>query len=186
MRKLVSNLFITLDGITQAPDQWQGDVFDEDMGKAMLDELALEDTFLLGRVTYDEWCNYWPSSTEEPFASFINHTPKYVVSNTLNQVAWGSFGNAHLINGSNLAAEINRLKEQDGNKIGIGGSPTLVRSLLQMGLLDELTLMVHPVVVGKGRRLFTEDVDLTRLKLIQTTKTGSGVVFLTYDTSGKG
>jgi len=179
MRKVVSGLFISLDGVTESPDKWQFDNFDEDMGAAMGAHLAAEDAILLGRVTYQEWAPYWPASADEPYASHINKTPKYVVSTTLDRVAWGDWDNVTLIK-SNLADEINRLKQQPGKNIGVAGSPTLVRSLLQAGLLDELTLMVHPVVVGGGKRLFLEGGDLKRLSLVDAKTTRTGVVLLTY------
>ena len=134
---------------------------------------------LMGRVTYQDWLPFWPTSTDEPYASHINKIPKYVISKTLNDVEWGKWEKPTLIKG-NLAREINNLKQQTGKNISVGGSPTLVRSLLQEGLLDEFKLMIHPVIVGKGKRLFTEDVDLKRLKLVDSKVTGTGVVIVTY------
>src|SRR3990172_5547119 len=111
MRNVVSALFISLDGVTESPDQWQFDHFDAEMMAKMGSHIASEDTILLGRVTYQEWAPYWPTSTDEPYASHINNTPKYVVSTTLDRVAWGDWDNVTLIK-SNLADEINRLKQQ--------------------------------------------------------------------------
>lgn len=180
MRKVVAGLFISLDGVTESPDQWQFDVFDEDMGAAMGAFLADVDTILMGRVTYQEWADYWPNSSDEPYASHINGTPKVVVSTTLDSVKWGRWDNIKLV-GENLAGHIARLKQQPGRNISTAGSPTLVRSLLQEDLLDELTLMVHPVVVGRGKRLFKDGSDLKRLRLANSMITGSGVAFLTYE-----
>jgi dihydrofolate reductase len=179
MRKVVSGLFISLDGVAESPDQWQFDNFDEDMMASMGSFITETDTILLGRVTYDEWASYWPTSTDEPFASFINNTPKYVVSTTLDKVEWGNFDKPTLIKG-NLVQEIARLKQQPGKNIGVAGSPTLAQSLLQADLLDELTLMVHPVVVGRGKRLFKDGVELKRLKLVDSKTTRTGVAILTY------
>ena len=179
MRKVVAGLFISLDGVTESPDQWQFDHFDEDMMAAMGSHIASEDTLLLGRVTYQEWASYWPTSTDEPYASHINSAPKYVVSTTLDKVEWGKWDNATLIRG-NLAEEITRLKQQPGKNIGVAGSPTLVRSLLQDDLLDELTLMIHPVVVGRGKRLFKDGDALKRLKLVYSKPTRTGVLIVTY------
>jgi dihydrofolate reductase len=179
MRKVISGLFISLDGVAESPDQWQFDVFDDDMGAAMLAHLEQEDTLLLGRKTYQEWATYWPNSTDEPYASHINHIDKYVVSSSLHQVEWGNYGNIFLIR-DNLAGEIARLKALPGKHIGVAGSITLVRSLLQAGLLDELTLMIHPVVVGRGKRLFEGDGDLHRMRLVDSKITGSGVAILAY------
>jgi len=176
MRKVISGLFISLDGVTESPDKWQFDSFDQDMMTEMGAMITGTDTILLGRVTYQEWAQYWPTATDEPFASFINNTPKYVVSTTLDKVAWQ---NSTLIK-DNLAQEIANLKQQPGKNISVTGSPTLVQSLLHNELLDELLLMVHPVVVGKGKRLFKEGFELKRLNLVNTEITSAGVAMLTY------
>jgi dihydrofolate reductase len=176
MRKVLSGLFISLDGVVDSPDQWQFDNFDAEMGAAMGAHIDAEDTILLGRVTYQEWAPYWPTSTDEPYASHINNTPKYVFSTTLDKVEWK---NSTLVRRP-LAEEIARLKQQPGRNIGVAGSPTLVRSLLINDLLDELTLMIHPVVVGKGKRLFQEGDDLKRLRLVSSQTTSTGVSILTY------
>ena len=179
MRKVVSSLFITLDGIVEAPDQWQGDVFDDDLGNALTQLMALEDTILLGRKSYEEWCSFWPTSNDEPYASYINKSPKYVVSTSLDRAEWGEYDNIQVIK-DHVADEVLRLKQQPGKNISIGGSPTLVRYLLNQGLVDELNLIVHPVVVGKGKHLFDENTDLRRLKLTNNRTTSKGVVILTY------
>jgi dihydrofolate reductase len=179
MRKVVSWLFISLDGVVEAPNEWQFDVMDDDMIAAISSQMDAEDAMLMGRVSYQEWASYWPTSTDEPYASHINNMPKYVVSTTLDDVAWGKWEKPTLIK-ENLATEINKLKQQPGKVISVGGSPTLVRSLIQEDLLDEFKLMIHPVVVGKGKRLFTEDVDMQRLKLVDSKVTGTGVVIVTY------
>lgn len=179
MRKVTAGLFISLDGVTESPDQWQFDNFDADMLTALSEHIAAEDAILLGRVTYQEWAPYWPTSTDEPYASHINSTPKHVVSTSLDRVGWGEWDNASLIKG-NLAEAIARLKQQPGKNIGVSGSPTLVRSLLQSNLLDELTLMIHPVVVNKGARLFGDGGELKRLSLVNTRTTVTGVAILTY------
>lgn len=176
MRKVIAGLFISLDGVTESPDKWQFDNFDEDMMASMSAHIAGEDTVLLGRVTYQDWAAYWPTSKDEPYASHINNTPKYVVSTTLKKVEWK---NSTLIK-KNLAEEITKLKRQPGKNIGVAGSPTLVRALLQSDLIDELTLMIHPVVVGSGKRLFKDGGELKRLNLVDSKTTRTGVAFLTY------
>jgi len=176
MRKVVSGLFISLDGVVEAPDQWQFDVFDQDMGAAMQAHIDAEDTILLGRRTYEEWAPYWPTSKDEPYASHINNTPKYVFSNTLKNVDWQ---NSTLVK-EPLAVAVNRLKQQPGGNIGVSGSPTLVRSLLKENLLDELILMVHPVIAGRGKRMFPDSGEQKRMRLVDSMITGSGVAFLTY------
>jgi dihydrofolate reductase len=176
MRKVTAALFISLDGVVEAPYAWQFDVFDDDMGAAMSDQLAVQDTVLLGRVTYEEWAPYWPTSTDEPFASYINHVPKYIVSTTLKTVDWS---NASLVEGP-IADTIARLKQQPGQTIGVAGSPTLVHSLLEAGLLDELILMIHPVIAGMGKRLFKDGDALQRLRVVDSKTTSSGVLIVTY------
>lgn len=176
MRKVVAGLFMSLDGVVEAPDKWQ-EHFDEDMGEAMMQQLASQDAVLLGRVTYQEWAPYWPTATDEPFASFINPAPKYVFSTTLDSVA--DWENSTLVKGD-LAQEIARLKQLPGKNIGTAGSPSLVSSLIERGLLDELTLLVHPVVVGSGKRLFQTESGLKRLKPISSKMTRTGTMILTY------
>jgi dihydrofolate reductase len=178
MRKVSAWLFLSLDGVAEAPNEWQFDVMDGDMIAAITSQTDTEDAILFGRVTYQDFASFWPTSTDEPFASHINTTPKYVVSTTLDKVEWGKWEKPTLIKG-NLAKEITKLKQQSGKNIGVSGSPTLVRSLLQDDLLDELKLMIHPVVVGHGKRLFNGG-DLKRLKLVDSKVTGTGVVILTY------
>lgn len=176
MRKVISGLFISLDGVTESPDQWQFDNFDAEMVAGMGEVIANVDTALLGRVTYQEWAAYWPTSNDEPYASFINHTPKYVFSRTLGKVDWQ---NSTLVK-EPLVEAVNKLKMQPGKNIAVQGSPTLVRSLLQNDLLDELMLMIHPVVVGRGKRLFTDRSELKRFQLVDSQTTSTGVAILTY------
>ena len=134
---------------------------------------------LLGRVTYQEFASYWPyqNSAEQPFTDYLNNTPKFVVSTTLEEpLQWQ---NSTLIEG-NVAEEIATLKQQPGKDIGIVGSGALVRSLLRDGLLDQLTLMVHPIVVGRGKRLFEKGGDRKALELVDSKTFGTGVLYLTY------
>jgi dihydrofolate reductase len=177
MRKVIASLFSTLDGVVEAPNEWQF-AFDDEMGAAMSRTLEALDAVLLGRVTYTEWAGYWPTSTDEPFASWINRTPKYVASTTLDSV--DEWPNSTLIRGS-VADFVSELRQQDGGTIGTAGSPTLVRTMFDQGLLDELTLLIHPVVAGGGRkRLFADDATLTKLELIESQPTSSGVLIATY------
>ncbi len=140
MRKVAAGLFSSIDGVVESPNEWQPS-FDEEMGAALSRMLEQQDAVLLGRVTFTEWAQYWPTSADEPFASWINGIQKYVASTTLDTV--GQWPNSTLIKGS-LAGFIAEMREQDGGTIGIGGSPSLVRSLIDQGLLDELTLMISP------------------------------------------
>jgi dihydrofolate reductase len=176
MRKVVASLFITLDGVVESPEKWSFDHFDAGMMVEMQSQLNATDSVLLGRVTYQDWAGYWPTSTDEPFASHINKTQKYVVSSTLDNLAWQ---NSSLLKG-NLADEIAKLKQQPGKNIGTAGSPALVRSLLEDDLIDELILDVYPVVAGSGKRLFHDGSELKRLTLVDSKTTPTGVAILTY------
>ena len=177
MRKVYAGLFSTIDGVVEAPDQWQT-AFDDEMGAALSGMLAEQDAVLLGRVTFSEWVNYWPTSTDEPFASWINGTPKYVASSTLDSV--DGWSNSTLIKGS-VADFVKDLRQREGGTIGTAGSPTLVRSLIDEGLVDELTLMISPVVAGGNRkRLFTDDAAQTTFELVEAQPTSSGALIATY------
>jgi dihydrofolate reductase len=177
MRKIAAGLFITLDGVMGSPDQWQFPYFNEELGQAVTAQMDMADTMLLGRQTYQEFAAFWPTAdANDPFTARMNNTPKYVVSTTLDTVEWQ---NSTLIKG-NVAEELTRLKQQPGKNIGITGSATLVRSLLRDNLLDELVLLIHPLVVGSGKRLFAERGDPVALKLVETKTTATGVVILTY------
>jgi dihydrofolate reductase len=140
--------------------------------------MAAADTMLLGRVTYQEFAGYWPhqSPDEVEIAAYMNDTPKVVVSTTLDTVEWQ---NSTLIK-TNVVEELTKLKQQPGKNIGITGSATLVRSLLRDRLLDELNLLVHPIVVGRGKRLFPDGSEQTPLKLVDSKTFSTGVLSLTY------
>ncbi len=183
MRKVTAGLFLSLDGVMESPERWQLPYFNDEMGEAVGAAMAATDAMLLGRVTYQEFASYWPgvSAEEQPFAGHMNNTLKYVVSTTLDKTEWQ---NSTLIKGD-VAEEIATLKQQPGKNIGITGSATLVQSLLQEDLLDELGLMIHPVVVGSGKRLFKDGGDLKALKLVDSKTFGTGVVYLTYQLAGK-
>ena len=177
MRKVFAGLFSTIDGVVEAPNEWQP-AFDKEMGEALNQMLDGQDAVLLGRVTFTQFAGYWPTSTDEPFASWINKTQKYVASTTLDSV--DNWENSTLIKGS-LADFVDELRQQDGGSIGVSGSPTLVRSLIGLGLLDELTLMISPVVAGTGRQhLFPVDAPPASFELVSAQPTSSGTVIATY------
>jgi len=179
MRKVTAGLFVSLDGVTESPEEWQLPYFNDEMGEAVGAAMAAADAMLLGRVTYEEFASYWPgvSSEDQPFADHMNNTSKYVVSRTLEEpLEWN---NSTLIKG-NVAEEISRLKRQPGKDIGITGSVTLVQSLLQEDLLDELGLMIHPIVLGSGKRLFEDGGDQKALELVDSKTFSTGVLYLTY------
>ena len=182
MRKVTAGLFVSLDGVVESPEKWHFPYFNDEMGEAVGAAISSSDAMLLGRLTYQEFATYWPgvSSEDEPFATHMNNTPKYVVSKTLDKAEWN---NSTLISG-NVAEDITKLKQQPGKNIGITGSATLVQSLLQDDLLDELGLMIHPVVVGSGKRLFQEGGGPKGLKLVDSMTFSTGVVSLTYQPAG--
>jgi dihydrofolate reductase len=178
MSKVTASFFISLDGVVEAPETWQRPYFNDEMGAVIGQAIAATGAFLLGRRTYQEWAAFWPQQDpgELPMAQAINGLPKYVVSRSLDAAAWQ---NSTLLEGD-LADEVSRLKQQHDKDIAINGSATLVRSLLEAGLLDELRLMVHPVVVGSGARLFETSTPTVPLELVQSQTFGTGVLNLTY------
>ena len=176
MRKVVSGLFISLDGVIEDADHWIGPWFNPQLGQAVGSMIAAQDAMLLGRVTYDGFATHWPQQTGE-MADNMNGTTKYVVSGTLRSAEWQ---NTTPIPAASAFAEIAELKQGAGQNIGMTGSATLVSSLLREGLIDELHLFVFPVVLGSGKRLFGESGDKLPLKLINSATFETGVVHLTY------
>ena len=179
MRKVVASELVSLDGVMESPENWSFRFHNDEMAEANEAGMTAADAMLLGRVTYQEFASYWPyqNSADQPFTDYLNNTPKYVVSTTLEEpLEWQ---NSTLIKG-NVAEEITRLKRQPGKDIGVVGCGTLVRSLLADELLDELRLMVHPIVLGKGKRLFEEGDDQKALKLVDSKTFSTGVLYLTY------
>jgi dihydrofolate reductase len=174
MGKIVSNFFMSLDGVVEAPDQWHFPYFNEEMEGAIGKGMATNAAFLMGRRLYDEWSAFWPSSDDD-FAGFINNHPKYVVSSTLDRADWT---NTTLISGD-VAGQLRDVKDQTDGDLVISGSATLVRSLLRDGLLDELRVLVHPIVVGHGARLF-EDTTSHGLELVEDERFSTGVLNLVY------
>jgi dihydrofolate reductase len=183
VRKIVSGLFLSLDGVYEAPDQWHFPYFNDEMGGAVQSQMDAADAMLLGRVTYQEFAAYWPQQSNDDvnIADHMNNTPKYVVSNTLDTVNWQ---NSTLVKGD-VAAQLTKLKQQPGKNISVVGSGTLVGSLLRDGLLDELRLLVHPIVVGSGKRLFANLSDRNALELADAQTFTTGVLYLTYQPAGK-
>jgi dihydrofolate reductase len=180
MRKLTAGLFHAIDGVVEAPDQWQFDAFDDELGALFGKFLAATDTVLLGRKGYQEWAQYWPNAeADQDFAAWINKAPKYVASRTLtqDQLTWQ---NSTLITGE-LEPFVRDLKTREGGEIAVMGGFSLTRQLLFAGLLDSLTLITHPVVAGAGRRhLFEPGDPTTRLELQECTRTSKGNVVATY------
>ena len=176
MGRIVSNFFISLDGVVERPDQWHFPYFDDEMGKIVGSGMDTSDAFLMGRVLYDEWSQYWPGQGEDvPFSTFINQIPKYVVSNTLSGATWQ---NTTVVSGD-VESKLREIKESTAGDLTISGSATLVRSLLAAGLVDELALLLHPIAVGHGQRLF-ESTPTHALKLTSSRTLDTGVLHLTY------
>ena len=177
MRKITAGLHISLDGVVEAPEKWTRAYFNNEMLETMQEGVKEADAVFLGRRTYEMFSRYWPSKGDTvPMAAFLNHTPKYVVSATLDKLEWA---NSRRISGD-LACELTNLKRQPGKNIQIPGSPSLVRSLLCRGLLDELALFVFPIVVGGGQSLFDKMNLGARLKLVESRTFSTGAQALRY------
>jgi len=189
MRRIVVSEFVSLDGVVEDPGGaekfkhggWSFKFQDDQVPKYKLDELFTSDALLLGRVTYEGFAKAWPSRKDDlGFADKMNNMPKYVVSTTLKKLDWN---NSQLIK-SNVVEEVKRLKQQPGKDILVYGSGKLVNTLLQHNLVDELRLMVHPVVLGSGKRLFDDNAEsLKVLKLAESKTFPSGIVLLSYHPS---
>jgi dihydrofolate reductase len=184
MGKIVVTEFISLDGVIEDPGgaedyKYGGWSFEIERGeegdKFKLDETAASEALLLGRKTYEGFADAWPSREGE-FADKFNNMPKYVVSSTLKDPEWT---NTTVI-GSDLPAEVSRLKAERDGDIVVHGSAQLVQALVEHGLVDELRLMVFPVVLGAGKRLFGETSDKKPLQLVDSKTVGDGVSILVY------
>lgn len=176
MRKLTSFLFISLDGVVEAPEKFaRADVF-EDLTGLIRETIAEQDAILLGRKMYEEWSNYWPTSKIEPFATFINTHPKYVVSRASEDFHWAN----SIRIGDKLGERIADLKSQPGGTIGVHGSITLVQSLLTAGLLDELRFVQFPAVAGQGRRLLERSGGPFQMDLLSSLRTPTGLQYLVF------
>ena len=176
---------MTLDGIVEAPGSadttlpekrgWSDPYMSQEIGMSIYELIQKSQAFLLGRRTYQDFAAFWPSMpADDPFAQVMNSMPKYVISSTLDKAEWN---NSTLLRGMD---DISRLKQTPGKDINITGSPTLVRSLLEQGLLDEIQFMVCPVVLGVGKHLFPEGIDTKTLKLVDAKPFDTGMVLLSY------
>ena len=172
--RIVAGLFVTLDGVAEAPDRWQGPYFHPEMGATIAAELTETDGLLLGRRTYEEFAGFWPHADADPMADRMNAIPKLVASTTLDTLGWQN----STVLGLDPATKLRRRVEH-GEKLTVTGSITLVQWLLRVGLLNELTLMVHPLVLGSGRRLF-DGVEPVNFSLGETRSYPSGVISLSY------
>lgn len=176
MRKIKLAMYVSLDGVVENP-AWTGPFWNDELAKLQHDYLFTSDALLLGRVTYQGFAAAWPTMTDTgDFGVRMNTMPKFVASRTLDTAEW----NATIIKGE-VSAEVARLKEQSGRDLLIYGSGDLVDELTRHRLIDEYRLMLHPVIVGAGKRLFNS-IPTTTLRLRDTTTTSTGVVVLTYTT----
>jgi dihydrofolate reductase len=175
VRKVVVTEFVSLDGVMEEP-AWTFPYWNDEIAKFKGEESSASDALLLGRVTYQGFAAAWPESKDEG-ADYFNSVRKYVVSRILEEpLEWN---NSTLLK-DNVVAEITKLKQQDGKDITVHGSATLVQTLMQHDLVDRYRLLVYPVVVGKGKRLFQEGIPAT-LKLLESQSFSSGVVALIYE-----
>ena len=179
MRKVVAVEFVSVDGVMEAPEEWAFSYTNDEMEEANASGMAASDALLMGRVTYEQMATFWSNrSGGVPMVDYMNTVPKHVVSSTLEEpLGWN---NSTLISGKEFAEGITRLKELQGKDIAILGSGALVRSLLKDELLDELRLIIHPLVLGSGKRLFEDDVYRKPLELVDSKTFATGVLYLTY------
>ncbi|WP_131742145.1 dihydrofolate reductase family protein [Actinomadura roseirufa] len=182
MRKITAGLFISLDGVIEDPQDWHFPYFNDEMGRAVDAQLGSADTILLGRKTYDSFAGAWPDretagGEDAGMAKALGDARKVVVSNQKLEFTWR---NSEQLQGDLIEA-VTALKNEPGTSdIGMSGSISLVRRLLAEGLLDELHLLVHPIAVRKGQRLFEDDRTPLPLKLLSSTTFTTGVVHLVY------
>ena len=184
MRKVVAQTFLSLDGVMEAPEEWQltNDLLGEDAGGYVFEAYNAAGALLLGRVTYEQFAAFWPNqSDDDPFARRINELPRYVVTRTLKNLDWRG---SRAISGD-VTGEVRKLKEESGGDILIPGSSQLVNGLAEHGLIDEYQLLIHPIVVGKGKHLFEAGATPTLFTVAETRTFGTGVVGLVCRPRGK-
>jgi dihydrofolate reductase len=195
MRKVIANEWMTLDGVVQAPSYadedvtggfghggWHAGYFDELSMNWVIENVRGAGGYLLGRGTYEIFAAHWPNAPQEQqvLAEPLNALPKYVASTTLDEpLGWQ---NSRLLRGD-IGAAVRALKAEDGNELHVIGSPGLVQSLISLGLVDELQLMIDPLVVGGGKRLFPDDGGLLPLRLADSQMTSTGAIIATYATA---
>lgn len=181
MRKIVASLFISLDGVVEAPDEWHFPYFNDEMGVAVDAAVGAADTLILGRKTYDSFAGAWPEredagEEDAPMAKALGDSRKIVLSNQQLEFTWR---NSEQLEGD-LAETVAALKNEPGGTIAVAGSVSVVRQLLAAGLVDELHLLVHPIAVRKGMRLFDEGDTSIPLQLVSSETFQTGVLNLLY------
>lgn len=180
MRKITAGLFVSLDGVAEAPDGWHFPFLSEEWGQLIGARLPHADALLLGRRTFVDFLPVWPpQGTSTPMAAFMNHTRKYVVSGTLDSLDQFGWANSTLLTGD-LADEVTALKQLEGGDIVVLGSPTVVQELLDRQLLDELTLTICPIVIGGGLRLFDKATGRLEFQVRASNALSNGVQVITY------
>ena len=181
MRKLVVSEWMTLDGVFDADTmkEWFEPYDSEDRQNYIKENVLTSDAFLVGRVTYEMLASYWPNqkNNEMGIADRLNSAPKYVVSSTLKKAEWN---NSTIIN-EDVVEEVTKLKQQPGQDILMFGSATLVQSLMEADLIDEYRFLVHPTIMGGGKRFFKDGMLATKLKLVKTETLNSGVTLDCYE-----
>jgi dihydrofolate reductase len=193
MRPLVVNTFVTLDGVMQAPGGpeedptgdfthggWSAGYWDEAMGARMGELMDAPFDLLLGRKTYEIFAAHWPHVPDEPYAEQLNSARKYVASRTLDRVEWN---NSTLLEGD-VADAVARIKQEEGPEIQVHGSSDLIQTLLEHNLIDEFRLMIFPVVLGTGKRIFGDSTAPAGLELTDSATSSTGVVMATYKRAG--
>lgn len=193
MRKIIVTTFVTLDGVTQAPGDpeedasgnfkfggWTVPYFDEVGGQIMAEQMGQPFDLLLGRKTFEIWASYWPHHQDNPFGVAINKANKYVASNTLTQHEWK---NSIFLN-DDVVAEIKKLKQQEGLELQVYGSANFIQTLLAHDLVDELWLMIYPITLGTGKRLFDKGTIPAAFTLIESKTTPAGVITAKFKRAG--
>jgi len=177
MRKVVAYELLSLDGVAEHPDEYIAD-FDDVMGENLGRVIGSQDTVLLGRRTYDDWAEFWPTSEIEPFATFINGVEKFVVTSAPPEQLWKRTA----VVDQGLADFVTQLKQRPGGDIGVHGSISLAQSLLEEGLIDEFKLVIAPAVQMHGRRLFDRG-SAARLSLTRSVTSPAGYLLVDYQVS---
>ena len=193
MRKIIVSTFLSLDGVMQAPGGpgedpdggfahggWSVNYWDDRMGQIMDEFLGTPFDLLLGRRTYEIFAAYWPHASDEQGAAPLNAATKYVVSTTLASADWGP----SVLIGQDVVGQITRLKQQDGPELQVHGSSQLIQTLIAHNLVDMYRLMIFPVLLGRGKRLFGDGVIPAGLRLVDTRTSTTGVIIAIYEPAG--